>query len=252
MSRFEDLVGEAEAAPVGTWDFTWLEGRAVEERPTWRYFDRVVERTRRVESLLEVQAGTGTMVGNLPAVPPVAVATEGFGPSIALAAPRLRTHGVALVLTSPTHGGLPLAEGSFDLVISRHPVEVGWDEIARVLRPGGTYLAQHVGPDSLRSLGELFVGPWPERSARHPVSERRNAERAGLDVAHMDLERPRTAFFDIGAVVYFLSLVPWIVPGFTVDSHRQALRDLHRTIEREGSFETTSSRVLVEATRPSP
>ncbi len=37
MARtFEDLLAEAEAVPVDGWDFSWLEGRASEERPsTW-------------------------------------------------------------------------------------------------------------------------------------------------------------------------------------------------------------------------
>ena len=42
VGRFEVLVEEAEHAPIGAWDFSWLEGRAVEERPSWHYFDRAV------------------------------------------------------------------------------------------------------------------------------------------------------------------------------------------------------------------
>ena len=32
-------------------------------------------------------------------------------------------------------------------------------------------------------------------------------------------------FFDIGAVVYFLRKVVWMVPGFTVEAYRAALAD---------------------------
>ena len=250
MGRFEDLVAEGEAAPTGTWDFSWFAGRAVEERPSWHYFDRVVDRVEGVDVLLEVQAGTGSMVGNLPRLPRLAVATEGYGPSVAVAAPRLRARGVHLVVASQDGTGLPLAHGCVDLVTSRHPVTVGWGEIARVLRPGGTYLAQHVGPDSMRGLGELFTGPWPDRSARHPEVERAGAEAAGLEVRRMQVERPRTVFHDVGAVVAFLRLVPWIVPDFDVERHRERLLALHHDIERDGSWATTSCRVLVEARRP--
>jgi len=65
----------------------------------------------------------------------------------------------------------------------------------------------------------------------------------------MEVERPRTAFFDIGAVVYFLRVVPWIVPGFSVAEHEPRLRALHEVIERDGVFETTAARTLVEAVR---
>jgi ubiquinone/menaquinone biosynthesis C-methylase UbiE len=39
---------------------------------------------------------------------------------------------------------LPFPDGSFDLVTTRHPVAVRWDEVARVLGPGGTYFSQEV------------------------------------------------------------------------------------------------------------
>ncbi len=250
MRPFDELVDDAVRAPLGGWDFGWLDGRAVEDRPTWRYFDRAAERAAAVSTLLEVQAGVGAMIGRLPSLPVLSVATEGFPPSVAIAGPRLRERGVHLVVTSQEHHALPFAGDRFELVLSRHPVEVWWQEIARVLRPGATYLAQHVGPHSLRSLSELFVGPLPDTSRRAPDIERRAAERAGLVVRTMRVERPRTAFHDIGAVVYFLRLVPWIVPGFTVSRHREALRQLHRRIERDGAFETAASRTLVEATKP--
>lgn len=250
MGDFDELVNDAEVTPIEGWDFGWLDGRAVEERPSWRYFDRVVERAATVGTLLELQAGTGAMFGTLPAVPSLAVATEGFPPSLAVAAPRLQARGVHLIATSQTYAGLPIAGETFELVISRHPIEPWWTEIARVLQPGGSYFAQHVGPHSLRSLSEFFMGPLPEASRRHPELEQRAASDAGLVVQTMELERLRTAFFDIGAVVYFLRLVPWIVPNFSVSRYRGALRDLHGVIQRDGAFETTASRVLVDARKP--
>jgi SAM-dependent methyltransferase len=251
VSDFDDLVEEADQVPIEGWDFGWLDGRAVEERPTWRYFDRVAERAADVSTLLEVQAGVGSMIGALPSLPRLSVATEGFPPNVALAAPKLRSEGVHLVVTYQIVRALPFTDETFELVISRHPIAVWWREIARVIRPGGTYFAQHVGPHSLRSLSEFLMGPLPDVSGRDPDVERRAAEAAGLVVHSMRLEHPRTAFFDIGAIVYFLRLVPWIVPGFTVPKYRDALRELHRTIQVHGAFETSSSRTLIEATKPS-
>lgn len=250
MSGFDELIDDAERAHVGTWDFSWLGGRAIEDRPSRRYFDRAAERAAGVSTLLEVQAGVGAMIGRFPSLPMLSVATEGFPLSVAIAGPRLRGRGVHLVVTSQDDHALPFARDRFDLVLSRHPAEVWWEEIARVLRPGGTYFAQHVAPHSLRSLSELFLGPLPDTSRRDPEVERRAAESAGLLVRTMRVERPRTAFYDIGAVVYFLRLVPWIVPAFTVSKHRETLQQLHQRIERDGPFEITASRTLVEATKP--
>jgi hypothetical protein len=61
------------------------------------------------------------------------------------------------------------------------------------------------------------------------------------------MERLRTEFRDVGAVVYFLSKVIWLVPGFTVEAYRPRLRELHEQIEAEGPFLAHTTRVLVEA-----
>ncbi len=123
-----------------------------------------------------------------------------------------------VVVADPDEPPLPFADAAFDLVLSRHPATVWWDEIARVLIPGGTYLAQHVGPASVFELTEFFLGPQPEaRRARDPEIESAAARAAGLDIVDLRAERLRVEFFDIGAVVYFLRKVIWIVPGFTVE-----------------------------------
>ncbi len=54
----------------------------------------------------------------------------------------------------------------------------------------------------------------------------------------------------MGAVVYFLRLVVWIVPDFTVAAYRDRLRDLHEQIARDGPFVAHATRFLIEATKP--
>lgn len=130
--------------------------------------------------------------------------------------------------------------------------EAGWDEVARVLRPGGAYLAQHVGPASVFELVELFLGPLPDaaRNGRHPDLARHAAEAAQLEVFDLRSERLRIEFRDVGAVVYFLRKVIWMVPGFTVDAYRDRLRALHDEIQAHGPFVAHSTRYLIEARKP--
>jgi hypothetical protein len=118
-----------------------------------------------------------------------------------------------------------------------------------VLRPGGTFLSQQVGPQSVEELGRLFRAP-STGGDRDPERARAAAEHAGLAVVDLRAERLRTVFYDIGAVVYFLRLVVWIVPGFSVEAHRRQLRALHDRIEAEGSFTAHASRFLIEAVKP--
>jgi SAM-dependent methyltransferase len=141
-------------------------------------------------------------------------------------------------------------DNAFDLVVSRHPVVVLWEDIARVLRPGGTYFSQQIGPGTNRELTEFFLGPQPVNQRRSAASARAAAEAAGLEVVDVRECSLRVEFFDVGAVVYFLRKVLWTVPGFTAESYPDRLRDLHERIGRDGVFTSTARRLLVEARRP--
>ncbi|WP_160070844.1 methyltransferase domain-containing protein [Pseudoclavibacter sp. 8L] len=248
-SAFEELIAEAEAASVDGWDFSWLDGRASEERPSWGYTRLLGERMGRAQASLDIQTGGGEVLALSPVIPPLAVATESFPPNVTKASRLLHPRGVAVV-ADPDEPPLPFASGAFDLVTSRHPATVWWEEIARVLRPGGTYLAQHVGPASVFELIEYFLGPQPEaRLERRADDEARAAVAAGLDVVDLREERLRIEIRDVGAVVYLLRKVIWWVPGFSVDAYRARLRELHDLIQREGAFVAHSTRHLIEAKR---
>ena len=54
----------------------------------------------------------------------------------------------------------------------------------------------------------------------------------------------------LGAVVYFLRKVIWMVPDFTVERYAGRLRALHDRIEAEGPFVAHSARFLIEARKP--
>jgi SAM-dependent methyltransferase len=249
--RFEELVGAADAADVSGWGFEWLAGRASEQRPSWGYQKLIGARLAEVGSALDVQTGGGEVLAGVPRFPPTMAATESYPPNLALATERLHPRGV-VVVADPDEPPLPFAAGAFDLVTSRHPATVWWTEIARVLRPGGRYLAQHVGPESLVELYEWFLGPQSEDGlhSRHPEREAAAAEAAGLVVHTARMERLRVEFFDIGAVVYLLRKVIWTVPGFTSEQYRERLRALHERIGRDGRFVAYSTRVLFEAEAP--
>ncbi|WP_329382324.1 class I SAM-dependent methyltransferase [Streptomyces sp. NBC_01716] len=250
MSSFDDLIAEAGAVSVDGWDFSWLDGRATEERPPWGYARAMAERMARATAALDIQTGGGEVLASVPTLPPLTVATEGWPPNVARATALLHPRG-AVVVSDRDEPPLPFADAAFDLVVSRHPVKAWWTEIARVLRPGGTYFSQEVGPASVFELVEYFLGPQPDgRTARDPERARAAAEAAGLDVVDLRTAALRTEFHDIGAVVYFLRKVIWLVPGFTVDRYRDQLAALHRRIETEGPFVATTTRFLIEAVKP--
>ncbi|MEV4556319.1 class I SAM-dependent methyltransferase [Kitasatospora sp. NPDC049285] len=249
---FDELLDEAAAVSVDGWDFSWLDGRATEQRPSWGYQRLLRQRLAGATAALDVQTGGGeVLAGARPErFPQVMVATEGWPPNIAKATALLHPLG-AVVVANAEDAPLPFADGAFDLVTSRHPAIVDWPELARVLAPGGTYFAQHVGDRTNVETSEFFLGPFDVPDVRDHEVEAAAARAAGLEVVQCRNERLRLEFFDVGAMVYFLRKVIWSVPGFTVDAYRDRLRDLHELIERDGAFVSTMSRTLFEVRKPS-
>jgi SAM-dependent methyltransferase len=250
---FEELMAEAEAQAVAGWDFSWFEGRATEQRPSWGYVRSVVPLVAAARSVLDLQTGGGEVLaeflGRAGAGPAEVAASESWPPNAALARARLAPYS-ALLLDIADDARLPLPDDHFDLVISRHPTVVVWPEIARLLRPGGTYFSQQVGAGSNRELTDFMMGPQPVSGRRSPGRAVLDARAAGLEVVDLREESLEVRFFDVGAVAYFLRKVVWTVPGFTIHAYRDRLRELHEEIRRSGSFVSHAQRFLIEARKP--
>jgi SAM-dependent methyltransferase len=251
----DNVIAQAQAAPIDGWDFSWFDGRATEERPAWGYSQLAATRVAQgANAVLDIQTGGGevfeeilTRAGRMP---DRRAATESWPPNVTKAATRLEALGVT-VSVAPDGGDLPYADASFDLVLSRHPTRWSWTEIARVLTPGGTHLAQHVGSGSNHELTEFFLGSTEISDRRSPERAFAEAASSGLDVLDLRQQSIRLEFFDVGAVVYFLRMVVWTVPGFNVEGFRGRLADLQRHIEAHGSFVSHAQRFLIEAVRRS-
>jgi SAM-dependent methyltransferase len=254
VASFDDLLAEGAAVPTAGWDFSWFDGRASEERPPWGYARLLGERMSALAgqpgaAALDLQTGGGEVLATVPAAPPVLVATECWPPNVAVARRNLARLGGRVVPMRRELDDLPFTGASFDLVTSRHPVAVRWDEVARVLKPGGTYFSQDVGDGSVRELTEFMMGPQPRDDGpnRAPKWSVRAAVSAGLEVSDLREFRGRMEFGDVAAVVHFLRKVIWIVPGFTVAGYAGRLRALHEQIQVCGPFLATSVRFLIEA-----
>lgn len=252
--RFEELVAEGTSVPLEGWDFSWFAGRATEERPPWGYAEIVSGRLAGASAALDVQTGGGEVLawalGRATARPAILAATEGWAPNVDVARRRLESFGVRVHHVADD-APLPFADASFDLVVSRHPVRTVWREVARVLRPGGSYVSQQVGAASNKELTDFLMGPQPVGEARKTATATRAAAEAGLEIRDLRQARLRVELRDVGAVVHFLRKVRWTVPDFSVERYRVRLLALHHLIERDGSFVCHSTRFFVEAVKPS-
>ncbi len=249
MSTFKDLVAEGSAVPVDGWDFSWFEGRATEERPPWSYLRLISDRMAHARAALDIQTGGGEVTAKVPKAPPVLTATDSWPPNIEIARRNLAHLGGTVVAVEDADD-LPFDDGTFDLVVSRHPTVTRFDEVARVLGPGGTFLSQQIGAGTNRELAEFFTGPREMQDEWRTDYRVGQARDAGLDVVDLREAELRLEFFDVAAVIVFLRKVIWTVPDFDAQRYHDRLVAAHEVIERDGSLISYARRFLIEAHKP--
>jgi SAM-dependent methyltransferase len=236
-----------EAQPFTGWDFSYLDGRLVEEKPPWSYMGRAAALMQRASAVLDMGTGGGERLLSLRAHwPETVVVTEGYAPNVRLAEARLGPLGIEVVRVSLTPEGLmPFETGEFDLVLNRHS-GLNADEVARVLAPGGVFLTQQIhglwAQDLLAAFGA--EPKWPDATPEIDVAR---LEAAGLEIRTVETWQGRLTFHDVGAIVYYLKAVPWLVPGFSVATHTDVLLRLHARLEREGALIFEARKYLIEA-----
>jgi hypothetical protein len=75
-------------------------------------------------------------------------------------------------------------------------------------------------------------------------------EAVGFTVEEQREAFPVLRFLDIGAVVYYLKVISWQIPGFSVEKYRGELRALHDDIEAGGSVGVPQHRFFIVAQKP--
>lgn len=252
MDRQALLAGwqQEEQEPFAGWDFSHLASRMVEEQPPWFYADRAGQLMHRADSVLDLGTGGGErLLGMRDHWPARVAATEGYAPNLALATARLSPNGVEVKdAESDESTSLPFAGASFDLVISRHS-SFNAAEVARVLNPGGTFFTQQVHGRSGEELQAHF-GAAPQWPYATPDYFAAKLAAAGLTITEQQEWTGKFTFADVGAIVYYLKAVPWLVPGFTVASHQEDLFALQARAEAGQPLAFTSRHYILEAGRP--
>lgn len=236
----------AAAAPFEGWDFSYLKGRFEEGEPDWDYLALARAAVARSFDILDVATGGGEIFAALAPFPGRATAVEGYEPNLAVARRRLEPLGVPVFLGSRSKG-LPFEDGAFDLVLNRHGGFKPAD-IHRILKPGGTFLTQQVGGDNLEDLAMLFGADQTDPGNTLPVIRRAFAG-LGCEIRRAEEWRGHVTFFDVGAVVYFLKAIPWVVRGFDVERHLPVLEALQARLEAGGPLRFSYTRFLIEAVK---
>lgn len=257
--RIDALLDEAERQPFVGWDFSWARARVDTQPLPWDYTASVVEHARRSPDLLDLGTGGGEWLADLSFRPPRTVATEAWPPNVSVAAKWLRPLGVPVVQVAPARDNtgkpiegaappLPFVSGDFHLVVDRHE-SFELEEVARILASGGWFITQQVdvgNDDDYLALMGADV-PRVEPNSRWAEWFPARLEAAGFEVVEHASAPLVQRIKDAGALAWFLKALPWLVPGFSIKTHRAQLREVQVRIDRDGPITVRQRRFWVRA-----
>jgi SAM-dependent methyltransferase len=257
--RIDQLLDEADRQPFSGWDFGWIEGRITAAPLPWDYTGAITTRARRSPDLLDLGTGGGEWLASLAFRPPLTVATEAWPPNVPVAHSRLASLGARVVRVAPARDNtgrpldgegprLPFASGSLHLVVSRHEsFEV--IEVARVLAPGGWLITQQVDAGNDVEYQALFgMEPLPvdPRSCWEAWFPAQLADAGFAVIEHASAPFVQT-IRDVGALAYGLKAISWMVPGFSIATHRRRLREIQELIDADGPIVVRQRRFFARA-----
>jgi hypothetical protein len=141
---------------------------------------------------------------------------------------------------------LPFRDKTFDLVLDRHSSY--WpSEVRRVLTDGGVFLTQQRSLDATK-LFCLEPSDAPVFDLTFAVAQ---LKANGFGIRSAEEVSTPMAFFDIGALLYYLRAVPWVVPNFEPRAQRGLLCRLNDRILAEGAVHIPGTQMLIVAVRSS-
>jgi len=254
---FEVYLEEAARTPFSGWNFEYITrtGRMLEEPLKWNYYNVVLPYISQAETMLDMGTGGGEVLSGFQPLPPVTFATEQYKPNVAVARERLEPLGVKVFEIEeekepPFNASLPFDDEFFDLIISRHEAYYP-RELMRILKHEGMFITQQVGSIGVINLRQFLtekdetVSNW---NLNFAVEELKSA---GFQIPERQEDIQFYRFYDIGAVVYLLKSIPWIIEDFTIDKYQDRLWELHIQIQENGFYDTPLHRFIVEAQKGS-
>ena len=243
--RFNQLIEDALAQEFSGWSFAYLDGRHSTEDLPWDYENEVRQHIPHATAMLDMGTGGGELLESLAPLPPKTFATEGWEVNVPIAQERLKPYGVKVFAVDDKHSS-PFEDNTFDLVINRHDALNGKD-IYRILKPDGIFITQQVGGANNIRFNELMDAPSPEFDNVLLESTIQELTEAGFNILETKEYFPEERYFDIGAVVFQLSVIKWQIEDFSVKKYHQQLGKIHNMIEQDGYVSSLAHRFFVKA-----
>ncbi|MBN2851269.1 MAG: GrpB family protein [Clostridia bacterium] len=231
--------------PFKGWDFSHLKKRMINEEVSWDYKEIVERYTSKSLCMLDMGTGGGEFLSTVRNLPKNTYATEGYPPNVEVAKKKLSPLGVNLVEVTDDKN-LNLKSHFFDLVINRHE-SYDESEIHRIMSLNSLFITQQVGGHDCHELNEFLHAPINQTFDFWNLSYATNKLSEHFKVIETKSEYLKTTFHDVGAIIYYLKVVEWQIPGFNVLDYFGRLLALENYIKQNRKFTATSERFLLIA-----
>jgi hypothetical protein len=228
------------------WNFEHLNGRWQNESLPWDYSKIVQKYLHPKNNWLDMDTGGGELMASFRHDPQRTCVTEGWEPNIEYLKKKVVPSGVTLY-PDPNENLNLVPYNEFEIVTNCHgamPVS----EISRVLKPSGMFVTEQVGATNNFSLSRFFNDDYqPAYPDNTLVNNTIACHKAGLKVIKSDVSFSKMSFFDVGAIVYYATVIPWEFPNFNVEDNLSKLYELQNIIEQTGQIDTYEDRFLIVA-----
>ena len=138
---------------------------------------------------------------------------------------------------------MPFKDEEFNLILNRLDA-FNSSEVYRILKKNGTFLTQQVGGGNLHDLIDEFnavtnLKKWTLSSIKKDLIK------VGFEVMKAQEWKGLMEFNEVGAIVYYLKAIPWVLKGFKVEKHIKYLEKLQQKINNGEKLIYTQVRYLI-------
>jgi len=119
--------------------------------------------------------------------------------------------------------------------------------LKRVLKREGVFITQQVGCFTTANLLKDMLGSKASYGNWNLQSAINELERNGFTISDADEHITTVRFYDIGAIVYYLKAIPWLIEDFLPEKYYDELMYIHRRIERDGYYDILNHLFIITA-----
>jgi hypothetical protein len=243
MGKLYEYLTKEYNAHFSGWDFSYINGRMIEDELPWNYKNIVESNFNGKNCLLDMDTGGGELLCSLSNLPKNVYATEGYIPNIPIAEKRLNEKNIILKPIK-NDGEIPFENEYFDIIINRH----GFYNVKKkkkTLKKDGIFITQQIGGLNGIDINIAFETKTMTHIEWCLIKNIGIFQEVGMEIIEYSENIGKMKFMDIGALVYYLKCIPWQVEDFSIDKYYKKLEIMNEIIIKNGFIDFINHRFYV-------